>query len=212
MRVFKYNGAGIPLLQLSSETMQSANDEVKVTDISIPSNEHRTIRIYPDGKAPDPLALKQVAMTSSATFLNYGQTAQLTLTGYAENGTTVNLSGAAITYSSTDNSIISVSGTGLVRHVSLGGTRQVVRASVTLGGRTVASNGLTIFTAKKVVPVASTSNTGTPALAHDGILDSYWKYSKADTAPAHYIQYDLGSKKAVSRVRYNYNLLNFRNI
>jgi hypothetical protein len=202
VRTYKYNGGGKPLKELSESRQSPSHSEVVVTGLGIPNNEHRVIKIYPSNATPEP-GLIQVIMTANPRTLDQHGTTQLSLTGYNEDGATADLSDAAVTYRSTDPAIVSVNRSGLVTNLSNGGKPQIVRARVTLNGKTVESTGLTIYTAKKLSVSSSTSNTGTPANAHDGNLGTYWSYGKAGD----YIQYDLGSSKSISRARWNYNLL-----
>ena len=208
VRTYKYNGPGLPLLEIDRKELTVENNEIALSDIPIEDGEYRVFKCVPKDRVDQEIntGLEQVVMETSSRNLQLDESVQLVLTGYNGDGTLADLSGAEITYTSDNPDAISVDSDGVVTAMVDGGKPAIVRATVKLDGKTVDSNGLRIYPAQKLQPQAASTNNGQNAdRAHDGNLGTYWTYGTG--TENEYIQYDFGETQSISRVRYNYNLL-----
>ncbi|MEC0231636.1 OmpL47-type beta-barrel domain-containing protein [Paenibacillus alba] len=105
------------------------------------------------------VTFNQAALSAAQTSLKPGETTATSLTGTLSNGAPADLSGAAVVYSSTNAAVAAVDAHGVVRAVA-NGTAQIT-ASVTLNGKTVQTNAVTISVAKPL----SVGAPGSPVLS-----------------------------------------------
>ncbi|MGL4992245.1 MAG: endo-alpha-N-acetylgalactosaminidase family protein [Sarcina sp.] len=92
-------------------------------------------------------SLATVTVVADKTALNAGDKAQITLSGALEDGTVADLAGASVKYTSSNPEVITVDGEGVVTAVK--GGSATVKAEVTLDGKTVTSNEITMTVSEK---------------------------------------------------------------
>lgn len=89
-----------------------------------------------------PVALKEVALKLDTSVLTAGEQAQLAMSGTLFNGKPADLAQASINYTSSDESIITVSDSGSIQAIRAG--RAEVQAAVVLNGVSVRSNSVVV--------------------------------------------------------------------
>ncbi|MBO7748124.1 right-handed parallel beta-helix repeat-containing protein [Paenibacillus sp. MWE-103] len=120
---------------------------------------------YLDAFGPDNMTA--AALTSNAAQLEPGKTAALNVTGTDAAGRPLDLKadGPAIRYDNDAPSVVSVSADGVVTAIKTGAAH--LQASVTLGGRTIATNSVTVYVGSglTVLPASFADADGRPVTA-----------------------------------------------
>ncbi|MGL4992248.1 MAG: endo-alpha-N-acetylgalactosaminidase family protein [Sarcina sp.] len=91
--------------------------------------------------------LATVTASVDKTELNAGTKAQITLSGALEDGTVADLTGASVKYTSSNRDVVTVDGEGVVTAIK--GGSATIKAEVTLDGKSVTSNEITMTVSEK---------------------------------------------------------------
>ncbi|WP_308637876.1 S-layer homology domain-containing protein [Paenibacillus silvisoli] len=163
----------------------------------------------------EPVELSGLNVTAAKTSLISGDTLQLSTKGTGGNHGQYDISGASVTYTSSDTAIARVNGAGLVTAVGQG--TATVTASAVVGGHALEGHIELAVTGREKINIAlqkpvTVSSEGwlVKGAITDGKLttandNDMWSYWAADSKePGEWLTIDLGEKKDIGTVKVQY--------